>query len=371
MGKCGLCGASYLSPVLNLGSQPLAEAYGKDSPRYPLRLVRCQACTLVQLDDPPDQRALFPEDHPYAVGDTLANWEHFAELARLAGSLLSAGDLVADIGANDGTFLSMFDLGTVTVAVEPTRQAEKINADAVYHEFFTAGTAQRIRDEQGRASVVTACNVLAHVPDPHDFMSGVMILLEDDGVFITENHDLRSVTEGLQIDTVYHEHLRYWDVSTLSRLLAMHGLAVTGYEPVRRHGGSFRVTARRVMHGDLQARAVYAAQELRKLLDTLTRGGDEVFGVSAATRATPLLHYAGIGQYLTYVCEVEGSSKIGLTMPGTDIPIVPDRVLIEEQPQYALLFCWHIRDTVIPRLREAGYRGRFIVPLPHPEVTVD
>jgi hypothetical protein len=276
--------------------------------------------------------------------------------------------VIVDIGANDGTFLSMFDQGIVKVAVEPTGQADKIDDSHVYKEFFKLGVAQRIRDDMGRASLITACNVLAHVPDPHDFLSGVHALLEDDGVFVTENHDLRALVDGLQIDTVYHEHRWYWDIATLGDLLSSHGLAITDVLPIPRHGGSFRVTAQKISYSDMQARAAEAATNLHVMLAELRADGYEIYGVSAATRATPLMHYANIGQFLTCVCEVDGSAKIGLTMPGTDIPIVPDSVLVSDQPPYALLFCWHIKDMVIPKLRAQGYEGRFIIPLPKPEI---
>lgn len=365
---CQLCGSPYLAPFLDLGSQPLAERYIPDARHYPLRLVRCASCTLVQLADPPPQEDLFPPEHPYATGNTAANRAHFAKLAVAAGWRLEPGDAVLDIGANDGTFLSCFSDDVIRIAVEPTRQAEKIYDAYRYREFFTSGLARRIREEHGRARLITACNVLAHVPDPHDFLAGVAILLADDGEFITENHDLASITDGLQVDTVYHEHLRYWDVATLSRLLADHGLAVTRSEPVAMHGGSFRVTARHTAYSGMQERAREAAVSLHDLVADLHRAGNTVYGISAATRATPLMWFADIGQYLECVCEAEGSEKIGKVMPGTRIPVVGDGKLIADQPEYALLFCWHIADSVIGKLRAAGYQGKFIVPLPEPEV---
>lgn len=366
---CGICGSPYLSEFLNLGDQPVAERYGKDSPVYPLRLVRCQSCTLVQLDGPPDPSVLFPRDHPYATGNSGALRAHYAKLAVAAGWHLSPGDLVVDIGANDGTLLFMFADGVRKVAVEPTDQSFKIDgATRIYQEFFSLGLATRIRDEHGPAKLVTACNVLAHVPYPHDFMAGVVRMLAEDGEFVTENHDLRSVVDGLQIDTVYHEHLRYYDIVSLGRLLSMHGLAITDVLSVPTHGGSFRVTARRVGYGNLQARAVAAARDLHAMCEDLAAGGNRIYGVGASTRATPLMHYAGIARFLDCVCEVETSDKIGLTMPGTAIPIVPDAKLIADQPPYALLFSWHMADMVIPKLRAAGYDGKFIIPLPEPEI---
>jgi hypothetical protein len=188
---------------------------------------------------------------------------------------------------------------------------------------------------------------------------------------VTENHDLRSIIDGLQIDTVYHEHLRYYDIVSLGRLLSMHGLAITEVLNVPVHGGSFRVTARRIGYGDLQQRAVDAASDLYSMCRDLRTAGHRIYGVGAATRATPLMWFAGIGPFLDCVTEVETSEKIGLTMPGTNLPIVPDAKLIADQPEYALLFSWHIAATVIPKLRAAGYAGKFIIPLPKPEIIGD
>ena len=155
--------------------------------------------------------------------------------------------------------------------------------------------------------------------------------------------------------------------ATLSRLLSMHGLVVTDVERIPTHGGSFRVWARRQKTRDLEWRAKAAARDLRVLLDGLAQEGP-VYGVGATTRATPLIHYAGIGGYLACVCEVPGSDKIGLTMPGTSLPVVDEAKLIADQPPYALLFAHHIADSIIPALRSKGYRGKFLIPLPSPHV---
>ena len=170
------------------------------------------------------------------------------------------------------------------------------------------------------------------------------LLLADDGVFVVETHDVASITEGLQIDTIYHEHLRYYSVATLSRLLAMHGLTVTRAEPIATHGGSFRAYARKT-RGDLDVRARVALIGLRALLNGICRQGRAVYGVGATTRATPLIHAAGIAGLIGYVCEVSSSAKIGLTMPGTSIPVVDESRLIEDQPGYALLFSAGISRT--------------------------
>jgi hypothetical protein len=267
-----------------------------------------------------------------------------------------------DIGANDGTLLRAYGPGVRKIAVEPTRRARHCPG-AVYEEFFTAALARRIRDEHGPAKVVTACNVMAHVPNPHDFAEGIAVLLDGDGLLVTENHDAASITRGLQVDTVYHEHRWYWSPLTMSRLLAAHGLEVESHQPVATHGGSFRLCARKAP--ELLALADQLAGRLRDLVAGLD---GPVYGIGAATRASTLLHWAGLAPYITAVCEIRSSAKIGHVMPGTSIPVVDEARLIEDQPPYAVLFSWHIRDTLIPRLRSMGYRGRFIVPLPEARI---
>lgn len=366
---CGVCGGGQLYPLLDMGMQPLAEKMGAGGPRYPLQLLECESCSLVQLSYIADQAEVFPEDHPYATGNTRALREHFLWLALEVMGPLRKGDLVVDIGANDGTLLGSMNNGSLRlVAVEPTNQARKCREAGfrTWQAFFTEDIARDITLACGKAKAVTATNVLAHVPDPHDFMRGVAHLLDDDGVFITENHDVRQVTEGLQIDTVYHEHLRYYGVESLSRLLGRHGFDVTACKPVASHGGSIRVTAR-LRPGSLEARAGRASRLLNEMVAAAADDGP-VCGIGAATRATPLIHYAALAPYLTCVYEVTGSEKIGTTMPGTGIPVVDEKRLRADQPGYALLFPWHLSATLIPKLRADGYEGQFIIPLPEPRI---
>lgn len=368
---CGGCGSAALTPLFDMGRQPLAEGF-RASARYPLALVRCAGCTLVQLNYIVDQCEVFPPGHRYATGNSRMLRDHYQALAAGLGRGLAPGALVADIGANDGTLIGSWPAHLRRVAVEPTDQVRKCSPGVMtYQAFFTAGLARTIREAHGPARVITACNVLAHVPDPHDFLEGVAALLGNDGEFVTENHDLASITEGLQIDTVYHEHLRYYSVASLSILLERHGLRVTSSEQVPVHGGSFRVRARRQQAG-WQARAERAAAALRGMLWKIVVAEKKaVYGIGATTRATPLLHYAGIKDLITCVCEVPGSEKIGQLMPGTQVPVVSEERLVDDQPPYAILLAWHIAGDIVPKLRAAGYKGCFIVPLPEPRVLDD
>ena len=348
-----------------MGMQPLPE--NDNGKRYPLVLLRCSDCDLIQLSEFPPQEEVFAPDHPYTTGNSRERREHFAGLAHEISRRVKPGSLVVDIGSNDGTFLK--ELRKIPeirlVGVEPTDQAWKTSAKClVYKRFFSLDTAQLIRKDAGEASVITASNVLAHVPDVHDFLHGVNLLLADDGVFITENHDWNSISRGLQIDTIYHEHLRYYTMASLSYLLAQHDLSITGVTEIPAHGGSFRVTAMREP-GDLEAKAKQVRISLQALLGSLD---GPVYGIGATTRATPLIHYTGIQDRLECVCEVPGSDKIGRRFPGTQIPVVDEGRLIKDQPPYALILSWHIADIIMPKIRQMGYRGKFIIPLPEPEI---
>ena len=368
---CGLCGSNDLTLILDLGDQPLAERH--DSARvYPLALLECAGCTLVQLSYMVDQRELFPPDHPYTSGTSPALVEHFAALAARLSAALFPGDVVIDIAANDGSLLSQFPAGMRRVAVEPTRQARKceVFTTDVWLQFFTANLAGRMAAGYKPAKVITACNVLAHVPDPHDFCEGVALLLADDGVFVVETGDVGIITDGGQFDVCYHEHARYFSIATLSRLLAAHGLHVCQTERIPTHGGSIRAWARK-RSGGLQERAEAAAYGLHQLLHELDRQGHDIAGIGATTRASAIIHFAGIERFLGYVAEVPGSEKIGSLMPAITIPVVDEIRLIEDQPDFAVLFSWHIKDVIMPALRARGYKGKFIVPLPEACVVDD
>lgn len=371
--QCGSCGGRHLTPVLDMGMQPLPQAKpGRDdSALYPLRLVRCPQCTLVQLDYIVPQAELFPVDYPYVTGNTRALREHFSRQARTITTMIEAGDLVVDVGGNDGTMLAALRAAAPSarlLLVEPTDQARKCPAGIeVVQDYWTAGLAAKIRQEYGPAKVIVTSNTFGHVPDPHDFLDGVTELLDADGTLIIDNQDWFNVVNLLQIDTVYHEHLRYYTPASLGWLLERHGLLLTGWTRITMHGGSFRATAVRHPQYSLQARAEGLAAHLTALVAEAARKGP-VYAIGAPTRATPLVNFAGLGRYLTCACEIRGSQKIGACIPGTDVPVVDEVALFRDQPPYALLLAWDLADGLIPKLRERGYTGDVIVPLPEPGI---
>jgi hypothetical protein len=373
---CALCGGNRLERILNLGSSPppcVMHPVGRRpvvEESYPLELMRCRTCDLVQLSVAVDPAVMFPAEYPYSSGNSPQLHRNFEDLAAEVWETvggLEPDDLVVDIGANDGTLLSKFG-HCRTLGVEPTAQARKIETDS-FETFFSEETADVIVEAYGQARVITACNVLAHVEDLGSVMRGITKLLAPNGVLVAENHDLQSVASG-QWDMVYHEHLRFYSPRTFSALLHEHGLGCAGWRRTGTHGGSFRMFATRCSTplerreaDELDGLQAKASERRRALRATIAKNGP-VVGIGAAARATTILNYCGLdAEDVECVVEVSGSDKIGYYIPGTRIPVVDEEYLFtSDRP--AVMLSWHLTDIVIPKLRKRGYDNPIIVPLP-------
>jgi hypothetical protein len=380
---CGSCGSRDLENVLQLTPTPPTCAMLKVGDRteqatYPLELLRCAACTLVQLSCIVDPGEVFPAGYPYSSGNSGALRAHFAALA---GSMsVDPSDLVVDVGGNDGTFLSNLDCRRLLI--DPTDQILKAPEGVTGRQgFFGLDMARAMRAEFGPARYVTAFNVLAHVAHPHDFLEGVWHLLADGGVFITENGALQAIMTG-GWDFIYHEHLRYYDERSLESLLAHHGFVPVEHEALEVHGGSFRTRwmigrrdePRTVKSDESWRRDFKRLREdikrnrwyVRSLVSTLGGMGERVGAVGATARATTLLNLYGFDATdIEAVYELSTSDKIGHYIPGTDIPVIDEAALAgPDAPENMLLLLWYMEDQLVPKLRSLGYDGNIIVPLP-------
>ncbi len=302
--------------------------------------------------------------------------------------------MLIDVGSNDGTLLSNFTSSNRVLGIEPTN-ASRLALDRGIEtvvSFFNAEAATRALREKGQAKVVTATNVFAHVEDVHEVLNCVTRLMSGDGLFISESHYFPSLLETVQYDTIYHEHLRYYSLSSLQYLLQMHGLEVVHARSIPTHGGSVRVYASRsgrypirdsvqgmlerektaLAPGQLsnfRSRVIRSKTSLYEILNQVKSRGARVFGIGAPSRASTLINYVGLDEsLLECVLEIKGSYKIGKFMPGTLIPVLEESKLFKDQPEYVMLLSWHIADELIEKLKASGYRGKFIVPLPQPHV---
>jgi hypothetical protein len=401
--SCQSCGHAPLERALFLGYLPpvnLVHRLGerpREQPSYPAELLLCTRCELVQLGLIVDPEILVPPEYPYTSGTTRVLHENFRDLAAESEDLLvlRKDDLIVDVGSNDGTLLEKF-AGFRVLGIEPTDAYQLAEAKGIpsIHAYFTPSVACAVTETYGPARVVTAANCFAHIENVHDIIEGIVSMLTPDGVFISESHYLMSLLDTVQYDTVYHEHLRYYSLTSLQNLLAMHDLELIFARKIPSHGGSFRAYAARrgtrpVFPQVAQMLEAEAARgPLRDQLETLRRRtrssklrlhalmrdikdrGQSIVGVSAPSRASTLAHYVGLDDsLLDYVVEIAGSKKIGSYLPGTLVPIVEESVLFgNDPPDYLLLLSWHIAAELMPKLVAKGFRGSFIVPLPTPEI---
>jgi SAM-dependent methyltransferase len=393
-----------LKLFLDLGSTALAnrfvaeEELSLDEPSYPLRVAFCPECTHVQLLDRVPPHAMFDEYlYISSASDTLKN--HFDELSRtlIERLALPDGAMVVDIGCNDGTLLSAFrrnsDGRLKVVGVDPARNLGAAAAHLGikrYETLFTAGTAAGMMCEEGGASLITATNTFPHIQDLPDFIGGLKNLLVPGGYFVAEMHYLGDLLEQVAFDTVYHEHVSYWALAPLQRLMRRHGMEVVDVERLPIHHGQLRVFVQRQGEGtmrdsvrellrqeeeaglrrletyvDFAARVQEIRRQLTDTLNGLRRSGSRVVGYGAPAKGNTLLSYLNFGSdQLEYIVD-KSPLKQGRYTPGKHIPVVPPSRLTTDRPDYVLLLAWNFRDEVLEQ--QAAYRqlgGRFITPVP-------
>lgn len=401
---CQICGHAPLDSVLSLGYMPPVNqmvpvgTVPRQQPWFPSNLLHCRNCDLVQLGLAVDPVIIFPPNYPYTSGTTKLLRDNFADLQRESAAMLGLGrdDLVVDIGSNDGTLLSNFKAaGFRVLGIEPTDVGDIANRKGIptVKHYFGPDVARQMAAEHGPASVVTAANCFAHMEDVHSIVDGIVAMLKDDGAFISESHYLIPLLDTLQYDTIYHEHLRYYSLTSLKHLLEMHNLEVFHARPIPSHGGSIRVYAarrgahpvqesvRRMLAAEPRGEAmskrlasfrrdvVLSKLRLLSMLRELKEKGKRIAGISAPSRASTLVNYVGLDEgIIDYVCEIAGSLKIGRYLPGTAVPVVDEARLFEDQPDCAVIFSWHIADELAPKLTAKGFRGQLITPLPEPRV---
>tara|TARA_Y100000310_G_scaffold342843_1_gene447836 strand:- start:895 stop:2148 length:1254 start_codon:yes stop_codon:yes gene_type:complete len=400
--KCQVCDSEKLDTVLFLGYLPPVNqmhTVGErphEQPSYPAEILYCGKCHLVQLGLIVDPEILFPKEYPYTSSTTKVLRDNFAELYTECKTVVSLGkdDLIVDIGSNDGNLLSNFtDHKVLGVTPEEIGKVAIERGIPTIIDYFGKEIVEKIKKEQGKAKIITATNVFAHIENINEITKQIVDLLAEDGVFISESHYLLPLIETLQYDTIYHEHMRYYSLHSLKYLLEKNGLDVIHAKQIPTHGGSVRVYAARKGKYDVKDtvkallekekgvvlskenllefkdRVVVSKLELHSMLLDIKKEGKKVYGVGAPSRSSTLINYVGIDDgIMDYVMEIKGSHKIGKYISGTLIPVVEEKKLFEDQPDYALLLSWHIADELAKKLRENGFKGKFIVPLPYPRI---
>ncbi|MEZ5541529.1 MAG: class I SAM-dependent methyltransferase [Pseudomonadota bacterium] len=402
--KCRHCGAALDLPLIDLGSAPPSNAYLTEhslhAPEawFPLRVLVCRNCWLVQTEDFSRAHELFDADYAYFSGFSsswLAHCERYVEdmVTRFA---LDAGSHVVEIAANDGYLLQYVKArGIPCTGVEPTAStaaAARARGIPIVEDFFGTRLALELAGQNRQADLMTANNVLAHVPDINDFVAGFALLLKPQGIATFEFPHLLRLIDECQFDTIYHEHFSYLSLSAAESIFTAAGLDIFDVEEHPTHGGSLRVFAQRrdtgrqaraasvdemlqrerqaglcspdAYHG-FQARAERIKYDFLSFLIDARRQGKTVAAYGAAAKGNTLLNYAGIRPDLIAFVVDRNPAKQGKFLPGSRIRIVDEEQLRGAKPEFIVIMPWNLKTEIIAQLDYAtGWGAKFITAIP-------
>ncbi len=402
--KCRHCSAELRLPFLDLGSAPPSNAYlspaalNRPETWYPLRVLVCTQCWLVQTEDHAGREALFDDNYAYFSAFS-SSWlvhsrQYVTDMTQRFG--LGAHSCVVEVAANDGYLLQYVQAdGIPCYGIEPTAStaaAARGRGIEIVERFFGEALAQQLAAQGRQADLTVANNVLAHVPDINDFVAGFATLLKPGGVATFEFPHLLRMVQQCQFDTAYHEHYSYLSLSAVQTIFAANGLTVFDVQPLTTHGGSLRVLAQRSdtgqqavsaavsavlaeelaagvstadFYGDFQPQALRIVRELISFLIAQADAGKSVAAYGAAAKGNTLLNFAGVRPHLLPYVVDKNPAKQGKCMPGSRIPIVDEAHLRVHRPAYVLILPWNLRDEVMAQLayiREWG--GQFVTAVP-------
>ncbi|MGW6979074.1 class I SAM-dependent methyltransferase [Streptomyces sp. NPDC054932] len=404
--RCRSCSSELGDPVLDLGFAPPSNAYlpaarlGEPEVHLPLRARFCTQCTLLQLEDHSAPELLFAPDYAYRSGTSRSWRAHVAAFAHEAIARLSLDERsrVVEIGCNDGHLLGIFAAdGIPGLGIEPAAEAARSARAAgleIVEEFFSAPLAADLAKRRGRADLVVANNVFAHVPDINGFAEGLGAIMKPHGVVTLEFPHVLSLLRHAQFDTIYHEHFSYLSLRSAGQVLERAGLEVFDVERLRTHGGSLRIHAQhrgagrpvsprvhrllrveaaeglaeRETYTRLQGRAERIKDDLLHFLLDASRRGVRVAAYGAAAKGTTLLNFAGVRPDLLPVVFDAAPSKQGKYLPGSHIPIEPPSSLRAGDWDCILILPWNLADEVVAQLEASLAGTEFLVAVP--ELTV-
>lgn len=394
--SCSICRNNQLVEILNLGLSPLADHF-VDSPfdydaHFPLKMQYCERCGLAQLSEVVNDDILFKDDYSFFTSGSPSAVRHFQAYAESVAETfpeLVRNGFTVEIASNDGTFLkALANNGAQKIlGVEPADsvqyEAVELNRVPTMHEFFNAKTAKTIMDIHGKADLIVANNVLAHVDDLYDFAVGISQLLDEDGVFIAEFQYFPELVRRNLFDNVYHEHRYYLSLSPLKNLFERFGLRIFRCEDVDTQGGSVRVFIARNRQVEesvtekiefveqiigqavdmMQERADNVRKDLRDVLISLKADGKKVYAYGASAKGSTLLNFCQIDSKLVPIIVDKTPYKYGKYSPGMGLKVIEQGTV--DDPDYYLLLVHNYATAIINREREfTNSGGQFIIPIP-------
>ena len=403
---CRGCAGGELETILDLGRMPLANALlteerlREPEAKYPLVFVFCPECSLAQITVNVPPETLFRQYLYFSsFSDTILHESRRIAERMVHSRRLDRNSRVVEIASNDGYLLQFYkQSGVPVLGVEPALNIAAAALDRgipTVCEFFSSDLAWRLADQGQRADVIHANNVLAHVADLDEFLTGIATLLKSDGIVVIEVPYVRDMIEHVEFDTIYHEHLSYFSLTALSRLLESHALMITDVERLAAQGGSLRVfvehrairshvsTSVQQMlaeenrlgltsfhfHEDFAKNVARLKVSLLACLRNIKSQGQRIAAYGASAKGSTLLNHFGIdGAILDFVVD-RSTAKQGLYTPGTHLPVYAPEKLLEAMPGYVLLLTWNLEEEILEQQKEYRRRGgRFIVPIPEPRV---
>jgi len=402
--NCRHCQSPIRLPLIDLGSAPPSNAYlthvtlRRPEKWFPLKVVVCESCWLVQAEAYSRAAELFNEEYAYFSSFSSQWLRHAENYVREMSERFGLGgeSFVVEVASNDGYLLQYVkDRGIRCLGIEPTAStaaASRIKGIDTIEEFFGVELAARLAADGQQADLMAANNVLAHVPDINDFAKGFVVLLKPHGVATFEFPHLLNLIEEAQFDTIYHEHFSYLSLNTVNTIFAANGLSVFDAEEHPTHGGSLRVFAQRAdtgrhprtnrlgdlmekelragmrgaaFYADFQAKAEKVKDDFLAFLIEARRGGKKVAAYGAAAKGNTLLNFAGVRpDLLSYVVD-KNPAKQGKFMPGSRIPIVEEARIRKGKPDYIVILPWNLAAEITGQLsyvREWG--GKFVTAVP-------
>ena len=402
--NCRHCQSPIRLPLIDLGSAPPSNAYlthvtlRRPEKWFPLKVVVCESCWLVQAEAYSRAAELFNEEYAYFSSFSSQWLRHAENYVREMSERFGLGgeSFVVEVASNDGYLLQYVkDRGIRCLGIEPTAStaaASRIKGIDTIEEFFGVELAARLAADGQQADLMAANNVLAHVPDINDFAKGFVVLLKPHGFATFEFPHLLNLIEEAQFDTIYHEHFSYLSLNTVNTIFAANGLSVFDAEEHPTHGGSLRVFAQRAdtgrhprtnrlgdlmekelragmrgaaFYADFQAKAEKVKDDFLAFLIEARRVGKKVAAYGAAAKGNTLLNFAGVRpDLLSYVVD-KNPAKQGKFMPGSRIPIVEEARIRKGKPDYIVILPWNLAAEITGQLsyvREWG--GKFVTAVP-------
>ncbi len=400
---CRICKSKKLYHFLSLGDQPIPNGFlTKEDlelfePTYPLQVNVCTVCWLVQLRKIVPANLMF-KNYLYIPSTSTTMLEHFKAMACdiIQDFCVKPKDLIIDIGSNDGTLLGFFKEQEMQVlGIDPASnlaQVARLKGIDTIDDFFSAKLAVTVAEKKGKAKIITATNVVAHIHNIHDLCEGVRTLLDLEGVFITEFPYLIDLLDKNEFDTIYHEHLSYFAIRPLTELFKAHDMHIIDIRRTPVHGGSIRIYVakkdskhkptdkvkeylqqeslkkldKRATYDEFARRVKVIKRDIVSYLKRLKKEGKRIVGYGASAKGNVLLNYCGIDTNLLDYIADSIPYKQGKYSPGTHIPIVPETRLEKDMPDYVLLLAWNFADEIIKKqqtYREKG--GQFIITIPY------